>query len=140
MLARRWMLIAALSALLVSALDPRAARAQSDEIEGVIASQIEAFRADDFERAFEFASPNIRRMFRDPDNFGRMVRQGYPMVWRPRSFRFSGLARDRGHLKQTVVIEDLEGAVYVADYFMIETESGWRINGVTLRPQVGAGA
>ncbi|MEO0683063.1 MAG: DUF4864 domain-containing protein [Pseudomonadota bacterium] len=137
---RRRILAAGAAALLAPALAPLAARAQSDEIEGVIASQIEAFRADDFERAFDFASPNIRRMFGSSDNFGRMVRQGYPMVWRPRSYRFSGLEAERGQLRQTVVIEDLEGAVYVADYYMIETDGGWRINGVSLRPQVGAGA
>ena len=55
----------------------------SPAIESVISKQIEAFRADDFATAFTFASPNIRSMFGTPDNFGVMVRRGYPMVWRP---------------------------------------------------------
>ncbi|MEM6441061.1 MAG: DUF4864 domain-containing protein [Pseudomonadota bacterium] len=109
-------------------------------IEQVIASQIDAFLRDDFEGAFAFASPGIRRFFGSSDRFGAMVRQGYPMVWRPRGWRFAELSPERGRLRQTVVLEDASGVSHVADYFMIETDDGWRIDGVTLRPKVGAGA
>ncbi|MEM1314249.1 MAG: DUF4864 domain-containing protein [Pseudomonadota bacterium] len=116
------------------------AAAAAGAIETVIASQIDAFLRDDFEGAFAFASPNIRRVFGSSERFGAMVRQGYPMVWRPRGWRFAELAPARGRLRQAVVFEDAGGAVHVADYYMVETEDGWRIDGVTLRPKVGAGA
>ena len=64
------------------------AQAQSDDIEAVIGAQLEAFAADDFAKAFTFASPMIKGMFGTPERFGQMVRGGYPMVWRPSRVEF----------------------------------------------------
>ena len=66
--------------------------AESKAIETTIRAQITAFQADDFERAFTYASPTIQQIFRAPDVFGRMVRQGYPMVYRPSEIAFLELA------------------------------------------------
>ena len=68
---RRLLLALSLSAGLASG-----AFAQSEEIEANIAAQIKAFEADDFVTAFTFASPNIQNLFRTPENFGAMVRNG----------------------------------------------------------------
>jgi hypothetical protein len=110
------------------------ARAQdaAAAIRGVISDQIAAFRADDFGAAFEFASPAIRTMFGDPESFGRMVRQGYPMVWRPERFRFSGLEDRDGRKVQGVLVTDQNGALHMLEYEMIPGEGGWRINGVRI--------
>ena len=59
------------------------ASAQEVPIQNTIRAQIEAFQADDFARAFTFASPNIHALFGTPQAFGKMVREGYPMVYRP---------------------------------------------------------
>lgn len=109
-------------------------------IEGTIQSQIDAFLTDDFEGAFTFASPSIQTLFRDPDNFGSMVKNGYPMVWRPDELRFLELRETAGNLWQKVLIRDAAGAVHILDYQMIQTTEGWRINGVQLlnAPDVGA--
>lgn len=109
-------------------------------IEGTIQSQIEAFQADDFAGAFTYASPNIQTLFRDPDNFGSMVKNGYPMVWRPDELRFLELREIAGNLWQKVLIRDAAGTVHILDYQMIQTPEGWRINGVQLlrAPDVGA--
>ncbi len=109
-----------------------AAHAQSDEIEATIGAQLEAFKADDFERAFTYASPNIQGIFQTPDNFGRMVQGGYPMVWRPAEVTFLDLAETGGLLFQRVQIRDGEGRLHVLEYQMIETEEGWKINGVRI--------
>jgi hypothetical protein len=106
--------------------------AQSDEIEANISAQIQAFRADDFATAFTFASPNIQRLFGDPENFGIMVRRGYPMVWRPADVRFLELREISGALWQKVMITDGDGRVHLLDYQMIQQENGWKINGVQL--------
>ncbi|MEP3847243.1 MAG: DUF4864 domain-containing protein [Paracoccaceae bacterium] len=103
---------------------------QGDEIKGVISSQIEAFQSDDFSTAFTFASPSIQLMFRTPDNFGRMVSQGFPMVWRPSDVEYLGLRQDRGTLVQRIKVTDADGRLHVLDYFMVETADGWKINGV----------
>ncbi|EEE37034.1 hypothetical protein RKLH11_869 [Rhodobacteraceae bacterium KLH11] len=106
--------------------------AQNAEIEANISAQIQAFRADDFATAFTFASPNIQRLFGDPDNFGAMVRNGYPMVWRPAEVRFLELRDVAGNLWQKVMITDGEGRVHLLDYQMIQQEGRWKINGVQL--------
>ncbi len=124
---RRLLLAVSLSAGLASGVF-----AQSDEIEANISAQIQAFRADDFATAFTFASPNIQRLFGDPENFGIMVRRGYPMVWRPADVRFLELREIGGALWQKVMITDGNGRVHLLDYQMIRQENGWKINGVQL--------
>lgn len=116
------------------------ALAQSAEIEAVIGAQIEAFEADDFVTAFGFASPAIRRLFGNPENFGAMVRGGYPMVWRPAELRFLELRRAGGTLWQKVLVTDRAGVAHVLEYQMIELESGWKINGVRILDAAGVAA
>lgn len=109
-------------------------------IETTIQSQIDAFLADDFATAFTFASPNIKMLFGNSDRFGQMVRNGYPMVWRPGEVRFLELRDINGALWQKVMIRDQAGEFHVLDYQMIQGAEGWRINGVQIlrRPDVGA--
>ncbi|MBD0866404.1 MAG: DUF4864 domain-containing protein [Rhodobacteraceae bacterium] len=116
------------------------APAQDQDIQATITAQLEAFRADDFARAFTYASPNIRHIFRTPENFGTMVRGGYPMVWRSVEVRYLDLRNMAGYLWQRVVITDAQGAVHVLDYQMIKLESGWKINGVQILDQSMIGA
>ncbi|WP_170526035.1 DUF4864 domain-containing protein [Ruegeria arenilitoris] len=124
---RRLLLAVSLSAGLATA-----AVAQSGDIEANIAAQIEAFKADDFATAFTFASPNIQTMFRTPENFGAMVRNGYPMVWRPAEIRFLELRQISGFWWQKVMVVDAKGRVHILDYQMVQLENGWKINGVQL--------
>ena len=117
-----------------------AQEARNPAIEGVIQSQIEAFLADDFATAFTFASPSIQGIFGTPERFGMMVRQGYPMVWRPAEVRYLELEELGGRLWQKVMITDQAGAVHMLGYQMVETGAGWQINGVRIlrAPDVGA--
>ncbi len=108
------------------------AHAQETEIEANIGAQINALKADDFVTAFTYASPNIQKLFRTPENFGAMVRNGYPMVWRPSEVRFLELREVAGLLWQKVMIVDGSGQVHLLDYQMIRHGSDWKINGVQL--------
>lgn len=119
--------------MVLAVLAPLPARAQSDEIRGVISDQLAAFQNNDLATAFGFASPAIKDIFGDPRTFGRMVRTGYPMIWRPAAVRFGGLQNVDGRLLQTVFFTDREGRLFEAAYEMIETAEGWRINGVHIR-------
>lgn len=103
---------------------------KNPDIEAVIGSQIEAFQADDFARAFAFASPVIQRMFVTPENFGLMVRRGYPMVWRPGEVSFLDLAEIDGALWQRVEITDRSGQRHYLGYKMEPGADGWKIAGV----------
>jgi hypothetical protein len=117
----------------------RPAAAQSDPA-GVIGAQIEAFLADDFATAFTYAAPGIKRLFGTPENFGRMVRQGYPMVWRPAEVRY-GPAETRGAaVLQQVYITDASGRIYTLEYTMVPVGDSWQIAGVSIleAAQVGA--
>jgi len=108
------------------------APAQEADIRAVIDGQIAAFQADDFDRAFTYASPGIRGLFGTPENFGAMVKGGYPMVWRPGELRFLELREVAGRLWQKVLVRDRAGALHLLDYQMIETEAGWKINAVQI--------
>ena len=109
-------------------------------IRQVISDQIAAFEADDFATAFTFASPGIRAMFGTPGRFGAMVREGYPMVWRPGEVRFADLAERGGRTLQRVLVTDAAGALYVLEYEMVQDAQGWRIDGVRVLEEGAAGA
>jgi len=115
------------------------ATAQEAPIEDTIRSQIDAFLADDFVTAFTFASPNIQGIFGTPENFGRMVRQGYPMVHRPSDLRMGELRDVAGALWQRVFVTDAAGRGHVLDYQMVETVDGWKINAVEVLKADGIG-
>ncbi len=109
-------------------------------IRSVISNQLEAFNQRDVDGAFSYASPAIKGMFGTPQNFGRMVEQGYPMVWTNSDVEFLDLRDDGGRLVQRVMMRDPSGARHVLDYQMIETEQGWQINGVWIVPAPDVGA
>jgi hypothetical protein len=115
-----------------------AAMAQQADIEDTISSQIEAFKADDFDTAFTYAAPRLQQLFRTPDNFERMVTQGYPMVWRPAEVEYLELAERGGAMWQKVRIVDQKGFSHLLLYRMIETDAGWRIAGVEVMRLPGA--
>jgi Domain of unknown function (DUF4864) len=114
------------------ALWVKPAKADDAAIRQVIAAQIEAFKENDFGRAFTYASPTIRNAFRTPENFGAMVRQGYPMVWRPTDVRYLDARMVAGKLWQKVLVTDAKGARYLMDYRMIEVEGAWLIDAVQM--------
>ena len=116
------------------------AGAQEAPIQETIQRQIEAFQADDFARAFTFASPTIKGMFGTPENFGAMVKNGYPMVYRPAEVQMMELREVAGTLWQRVRITDQAGAGWLLDYMMVETAEGWQINAVQILPAPDVGA
>lgn len=114
------------------------ALAQDTEIRGVISEQFEAFKADDFAKAFTFASPALQSFFMTSENFGRMVTQGYPMVWRPADVAYLELREQDGTFWQKVEIKDAQGRLHYLEYRMQRTQAGWRISGVQILDAPGA--
>lgn len=108
------------------------AAANPKDIRDVIDNQLSAFQQDDFAQAMEYASPNLQRYFATPENFRRMVTQGYPMVWRPDTVEYLENRTEGGVHWQRVRIKDMQGKVHILDYRMLQTEKGWRINGVQI--------
>ena len=129
-----------LYATMLTAVLALPAAAQEAPIQETIQSQIEALQADDFARAFTYASPTIKGMFGTPENFGAMVKEGYPMVYRPADVQMQDLRDVAGNLWQRVRITDQAGAGWVLDYQMVETAEGWQINAVQIMPAPDVGA
>ena len=125
-------LLSLVAGLIMSALFASGAAAQQAEIERTISSQMEAFKADDFEEAFTFASPRLQRLFQNPQNFQRMVTESYPMVWRPEEIKYLEMREAQGAFWQKVQITDANGFTHLLLYRMEQTEQGWRIAGVQI--------
>jgi hypothetical protein len=126
------LVLSTLGGALVSLMLAFGAAAQQGDIQGTISNQIEAFKADDFEQAFTYATPTLRRMFQSPQNFQRMVTTGYPMVWRPADVQYLELEEHGGSMWQKVQIVDEKGFTHLLLYRMQQTEEGWRIGGVQI--------
>ncbi|MEM9710442.1 MAG: DUF4864 domain-containing protein [Pseudomonadota bacterium] len=130
--------ILALAATVLLAV-PAVGDTKSD-VTGVIQRQIDAFLVDDFATAFTYASPQIKNIFRSSENFGSMVKQGYPMVWRPADVQYLDLRTEGGAAFQNVMIEDQAGETHVLEYQMMKTDTGWAIAGVRILRAPGVGA
>lgn len=129
-------LVMTAAAILLMALPVRADEAARQ----VITDQIAALQQDDFETAFTFASPTIKRIFGGPDRFGQMVQNGYPMVLRPAEIQFLDAEQTNMGLRQGVMIRDAQGVLHQLDYVMVPGPDGWKIDGVRIRPVPGGSA
>ncbi|MCB2135582.1 MAG: DUF4864 domain-containing protein [Rhodobacteraceae bacterium] len=131
-----------LRALVVVAAVLAALPARADDgvaIRDVINNQIAAFGTGDLTGAFAFASPTIRGLFVTPENFGRMVESGYPMIWRPSKVDFLDLREEDGRILQRLSVRDKAGREFQFDYEMTLGPDGWRINGVYPVPMPDVG-
>jgi hypothetical protein len=120
------------------ALGPGVAGGQSasdvEEAGRVVLQQLDAFRRDDFDEAFTFASREIRQLF-DRAGFERMVRTGYPEIARSLSAAIDGARRaDPGRLYIFVRVRGASGRAVEAVYEMVLEDGRWRINAVVTRP------
>jgi hypothetical protein len=118
--------------LVLGAMMALTAAAEPLDVQATIDRQLSAFLEDDFETAFTFASPTLRRYFQTPENFRAMVTQGYPMVWRPGSVEYLDHRSEGGVVWQKVQITDQKGVTHLLEYRMIPMEGGWRISGVRI--------
>lgn len=133
-------------ALLIALLAPARAQAvpESDarEFERIITEQLEAFKIDDGSKAYGFAAPNIQLIFPSVDSFMAMVKQGYPQVYRPQSYKFLKAEPDAtGRPSQKVLIVGPDGKAYTALYTMERQPDGsWKIAGCVILREAGLDA
>lgn len=130
---RRWLLAPLL--LVVAAT----AHAHSDENAAAdpVLRQLEAFRRNDYDTAYTFASAEIHRLF-DRAAFERMVKSGYPEI--ADSVRAHVARAERtpdGHVYLLVKIRGANGQQVEALYDMVREAGAWRINGVVAKPDPG---
>jgi Domain of unknown function (DUF4864) len=102
-------------------------------IRTVIASQLDAFKRDDADSAFSFASPAIQQQFHTAGEFMHMVRTGYSAVYRPGTVRFLEHFVLSGQPVQPLEIVTPDDLVVVAFYIMEQqTDGSWKIAGCAL--------
>jgi len=109
------------------------------EIRNMIIGQIAAFREDDAEKAFSFAAPEIRKIFRTPEMFLYMVRKSYQAVYRPRRYEFRTIRNIDGKVVQPVTIVGPTGVTETALYIMEKQPDGtWRIGACIMAREPGS--
>ncbi|MEO1702152.1 MAG: DUF4864 domain-containing protein [Pseudomonadota bacterium] len=136
MLNQKWYQIIA-AAILVLGLQGAHSKAFADEnaARAIISQQLESFLSGDFETAYSYASPNIKRLFPTLDRFMSMVRSGYLPVLRPGNYAFGRVeTAPDGRVLQEVTIRAPDGSDWTALYYMEQQSDGsWKVDGVNLR-------
>ncbi|MEO3427517.1 DUF4864 domain-containing protein [Pelagibius sp. CAU 1746] len=111
----------------------RPAAGDERAIVDTIRAQLDAFQADDWPRAFSYATPRLRELFGTVENFTAMVRGGYQPVYRPRSVEFLDARIIDGKTGQAVRFVGPDGQAVIALYTMErQPDGGWRIAAVQL--------
>ncbi|MEM1288045.1 MAG: DUF4864 domain-containing protein [Pseudomonadota bacterium] len=105
-----------------------------EKMQTIISAQIDAFRAEDAEAAYEYASPAIKMRFPSPSQFALMVQRGYPAVYSPKSFEFFESANTSRGPVQRVEFIAKDGQIWGGIYMFYENSKGdLTISGVYLR-------
>ena len=105
-------------------------RSVMEEVHHTISLQIDAFKKNDVNEAYTFAAPNIQAQFPNPDTFGLMVKNGYPIIWKPKSFKFVKFKDLGDKCIQRVLFQSYEGSLETYDYILEKNNNQWRIAGV----------
>ena len=100
------------------------------EVRNTISSQIEAFKENNIKKAYRFAAPNIQAQFPNPNVFAMMVRNGYPVIWRPKSFKFTKFKDLGNKCVQRVLFQAHNGSLETYDYILEKNDDLWKIAGV----------
>ena len=117
-------------ALFISLLSTLVFADESKMVRYTISSQIEAFKENNIEKAYTFAAPNIQAQFSTPEVFGSMVKNGYPIIWRPKSFKFTKFQDHGNRSIQRVLFQSYDGRLETYDYILEKYDNLWKIAGV----------
>lgn len=127
------MRLAALLIALIVACHHAAFAGDVAAAQSVIRAQEQAFGRNDAAGAYAHAAPAIREMFPSPDIFMAMVQNGYPPVYRHKSFAFGESKSEGGGIAQRVHIVDANGEAWEALYTLEQQADGsYKITGCSL--------
>lgn len=105
----------------------------AEAVTAVIRAQIEALRAEDFARAYSYASHRIKTEFPLAD-FEAMVRGGYGALGASASADVDEVEVKGDEAVARVSVTAPDGGRVSARYEMAREEDGWRVTGVVLGP------
>ena len=102
-------------------------------IQTVVQSQLAAFAKDDADKAFSYATPELRKTIGTPTAFMAMVKNSYPVVYRPASIVFLKVEGSGDEVVQKVQMLDASGTSFLAVYSLQrQKDKAWRISGCVL--------
>jgi hypothetical protein len=119
-----------------------ATAAQRAEAAKSIRTQLDAFRADNWDKAITYQSSSLKRGFPSTQAFRQMMESSYPQFADYKTVEF-GAARAAGPLVEIrVVLTGRDGVAVGAMYRMVKENGIYRVEGVEggLAPELGAGA
>ena len=105
-------------------------RTVMEAVRYTISSQIDAFKDNDVKKAYTFAAPNIQAQFPNPDIFGLMVRNGYPIIWKPKNYKFTTFKDLGNRCIQRVLFQSYNGSLETYYYILEKNGNLWKIAGV----------
>lgn len=124
------MALLALQALALPGQAQALTSADEKNVRAVVQAQLAAFARDDAKTAYSFAAPNIREAVGSAPAFMDMVRQQYPVVYRPASVAFLKVEGKDGDALQRVQMLDADGNSWLAVYSLQrQKDKSWRITG-----------
>jgi len=125
-------LFAALQAF-VPALAEALSAKDEKAVQTVVQSQLAAFAKDDADKAFSYAAPELRKSIGNSSAFMAMVKNSYPVVYRPASVAFLKPEGSGDDVIQRVQMLNASGASYLAVYSLQrQKDNTWRISGCAL--------
>ncbi len=139
----RWWLLAALVACVpwAAAAETPLPDADRQAVQWVINSQISAFRADDYQSAYSFAAPSVRKVFPTEDTFISMVRRDYMPLYRPVSYIFGRSSLDAGEVLQELLVTDDRRQLWQIIYTLERQDDlSWKVSNVLMLPYKGVSA
>ena len=102
-------------------------------VQAVVQSQLAAFARDDADKAFSYAAPELRKTIGNASAFMAMVKNSYPVVYRPASVAFLKAEGSGDDVVQKVQMLDASGSSYLAVYSLKrQKDNTWRIGGCTV--------
>ncbi len=127
-----WLLSAAIASMVLLAAAHASPLSPADEknVRAVVQGQLAALARDDAGKAFSYAAPNVREAVGTAANFMAMVRNGYPVVYRPASVAFLKPEVKDEQVIQRVQMLDARGDAWLAIYSLQrQKDKSWRITG-----------
>jgi hypothetical protein len=102
-------------------------------VQAVVKNQLDAFAKDDADRAFSYAAPDLRKNIGNSTAFMAMVKNSYPVVYRPASVAFLKPEIAGDEVIQRVQMLDASGTSWLAVYSLQrQKDKTWRISGCAL--------
>lgn len=105
----------------------------------IIMTQLEAFKADDYEEAAKYQASGLRENFASTEQFREVIKTNYPQFANYKSVKWGKARSDGPMLQIQIVITGKDGVQIAALYSMIQEEGGekgkskkeYRVSGVS---------